>query len=528
MTTPRILAGTLLVLGLMALAPDVHAGPVGSNNKKYTKVHLEKEDALAHVFPDAERIVEMRHILSSRELAGIEKRTRRRLEEGGFYIYAGLVGDEPIGYAVIVSQIGKVLPITHIVEVTPEGTTGQVAVMIYRESHGDEVARERFMEQFLGLGLDDPIRIDRDIINIAGATLSGNAICSGVRKALAVVEQVVFQRDADARRELLATGVDVTPAELMDRNGRLAATDQGSLRIEREVMGTICTIEAWPESDGPSGEALAAALEDALDEVARWDAILSNWQDDTPLSRLNRADVGAASPLDPDLQAWLVDATTWSARTDGAFDPAVGSLVHAWGLMSREPARPAADVLEAARRDAGLDRFDLDPTRGTATRRGAGAQLDPGASGKGFALDHAAERLRDHGVRRALLSFRSTLLALGPPPGQAGWVVPIVHDGLDRQVTTITLVDQALSVSGGSMRAFVDEGVDRGHVINPQTGVPVEADRLAWAVHDSASASDALATALLVRGPLLGEIDDAQGGFLATPTSQPVSWPAHP
>lgn len=513
----------LILTGLLCVGGTALAG---GSSPRQTKVHLDKPDALTQVFPDADRVVELRYVLSSDETARIESSMGRRIDEGGFYLYAAFSGDTPVGYAAIVSQLGKVKPITHIVGVTPDGTVSEVAVMIYRESHGDEVADTRFMEQYEGKSLDDPIRIDRDIINIAGATLSGHAICRGVRKALAVVDTVFLSRNAEDLQSLLEGAEAVTPAAL----DRPTPVQLGSTRIrrEREVMGTVCTIEAFGEAGTVEGDQLDAAITAALDEVAHWDQVLSNWRTDTPLSQLNAAPVGEPFQPGDDLLAWLEDARGWSAKTGYRFDPAVGSLVQAWSLQSGAPSRPDADTLEEARNAAGMSHFLIDTRAQTVSRLRVGALLDPGASGKGYALDRAAAILRAHGVRRALLSFRSTLLAMGPPPGEAAWNVPIVHDGPGEEVAQVELVDSALSVSGGSMRGFDDGETLRGHVIDPCTGVPVEAARLAWVTHPSAAASDALATALLVEGPMLPVVEGAAGGFLQDAGSPVRTWPTRP
>jgi thiamine biosynthesis lipoprotein len=490
------------------------------------RVHLDKAEALATVFPGASRVVELRHLLAPDELTAIEDLLGKRLAEGGFYIYAGWAGDAadapasaPSGYAVVVSEVGKVRPITHIVEVTPAGEVGKVAVMIYREGHGADVASERFMQQYRGMTLDDPIRVERDVIHIAGSTLSAHAICRGVRKALAVVQVVLLDRPLAERLALLADGnvLQTTPAA--DAAARASA---GHARAERRVMGTLCRVEAWADLDDT---ALAAALDEALDEVARWDAVLSDWSPDTPLSRLNAAPVGEAFDTGADLMAWLRHARRWHAETGGAFDPGVGALVAAWGLRTQSPLRPGKTELASALAASGLDGLALDEAEDTATRRTEGLRLDPGASGKGWALDAAARVLKQRGVERALLDFRSTLLALGPPPGRSGWPVPIVHEDAEAPVAELLLAHEALSVSGGNRASWVDEGVGRGNVLDPATGVPVPAGRLAWARHASAAVADALSTALLVRGPALPAADGAAGVFLEHAAAPPVAWP---
>ncbi|HTE06388.1 MAG TPA: FAD:protein FMN transferase [Planctomycetota bacterium] len=575
-------AGALAALViLLALARPAAAGDD-------TTVYLDKSGAIEAVLPDAARVVELRHVLAPGETRAIEALLGRRLEEGGFFLYAAWADAapaEPTGYAIIVAEIGKVRPITHIVSVTPAGVVAKAAVMIYRESHGGEVASGRFMAQYEGKSLADPLSLDKDIINIAGSTLSGHAICRGVRKALAVVKTVLLDRSPEERAALLAAGTDVTPVhaagggvmparaaggaatergaagdatgsatagepaslfEALPDGTRVEVLGPGRLRVARAIMGSECSIEAFAtpggddagartadaEADDGAGGAADAALRGALlaalDAVSHWDGVLSDWRPDTPLSRLNAAPAGLTADVDPELLAWLDDSRHWRDVTDGAFDPAVGALVAAWGLRTVAPARPAPDVLAAALARSSLRFVRLDVPARTVTRDADGLLLDPGASGKGWALDRAAEVLLARGVTCALLSFRSTLVALAPPPGADGWPVPVVHDGSGAVVAQIPLAHGALSVSGGGFSTFEDGGVLRGHVIDPSTGVPVPAGRLAWVLHGNGAASDALSTALLVRGAGLPAVDGARGGFMEDADAAPVAWPAHP
>ena len=84
----------------------------------------------------------------------------------------------------------------------------------------------------------------------------------------------------------------------------------------------------------------------------------------------------------------------FQAETGGAFDPGVGALVSAWGLRTQTPQRPPPDELASALEASGLGGLELDIEAGTATRRVPGLLIDPGASGKGWALDHAVHESR--------------------------------------------------------------------------------------------------------------------------------------
>jgi len=66
----------------------------------------------------------------------------------------------------------------------PDLKVKDVVVLTYRESRGGEVRRSRFLRQYRGKSAKSPVRLNRDVIGIAGATLSAQAVNRGVKKAL--------------------------------------------------------------------------------------------------------------------------------------------------------------------------------------------------------------------------------------------------------------------------------------------------------------------------------------------------------
>lgn len=84
-------------------------------------------------------------------------------------------------------EIGKEKPIS-IGVVVDNARLVSIAVLVYREGHGMEVAEPAFTAQFPGAALHDSDeernRLDRDIDNITGATLSVRAMTRTARAAL--------------------------------------------------------------------------------------------------------------------------------------------------------------------------------------------------------------------------------------------------------------------------------------------------------------------------------------------------------
>ena len=152
---------------------------------------LKEEDTPKAVFPDANSF-ERKIIRSSAELRDkIQQRlgkTKTSIWEDTYVTFTVKKADAVIGYAVIVEEIGKHRPITFVVGVGLDRKIKDAALMVYREAYGGEVRDRRFLQQYRGKQLNDPLLPFRDIHNISGATMSVEAIGRGSKKALALVE----------------------------------------------------------------------------------------------------------------------------------------------------------------------------------------------------------------------------------------------------------------------------------------------------------------------------------------------------
>lgn len=118
--------------------------------------------------------------------------------ENSYTTFIAKKGQTVLGYAVIIEEIGKHRPITFVVGVGTDGKVRDAAVMVYREPYGGEVKERRFLAQYEGKELKDPLLPYRDIRNITGATLSVEAIGRGIKKALALIK-IVYLSDGVER-----------------------------------------------------------------------------------------------------------------------------------------------------------------------------------------------------------------------------------------------------------------------------------------------------------------------------------------
>jgi len=153
-------------------------------------VFLAKDEALALAFPGNDRIEERVVILTDEQKTEIEKRARAKLESQLWTIYVGWKGGDVQGYAVIDSHIVRTLPETFMVVIDPKGALRRVDVLAFHEPP-EYLPTERWIGQFAGHALDDDLKLGAGIQGITGATLSAQAMTSGVRRALALVSVAV-------------------------------------------------------------------------------------------------------------------------------------------------------------------------------------------------------------------------------------------------------------------------------------------------------------------------------------------------
>jgi len=133
----------------------------------------------------------------------------------------------------------------------------------------------------------------------------------------------------------------------------------------------------------------------------------------------------------------------------------------------------------------------IDDDRQSVTVLKAGVQVDLGGIGKGLALDRLAALLREREVQAALVhGGRSSVLALGSPPGKDGWDLAF-REIPDSKLELPPLLLKDRGVSGSAQGP-------KPHIMDPRTGQFVT-DRLgAWAAAPTAAESDALSTAFMM------------------------------
>jgi len=268
------------------------------------------------------------------------------------------------------------------------------------------------------------------------------------------------------------------------------------------VMGTTLEVTVYrPEVQ--TLQALAD-LEAAHALIDAFDRSMSLYKPDSDIVALNaRAGTGPVSVSDSFYD--LLAASNYYAKlSDGAFDITVQPLVELWGFYrnTRQTLPPKDDVDTVLKRVSYKNVTLNEENKSIALKEGTA--LDLGGIAKGFAIDRAIDLLRSRGVAAALINLGGNVAVFGPAPNGEAWSVGVKHPREDRLIGRIRLSEGAVSTSGDYDRFFEVDGVRYNHLIDPRTGWPVPGLNAVTVVAPTATAADALSTAVFVLGAEAG------------------------
>jgi thiamine biosynthesis lipoprotein len=242
----------------------------------------------------------------------------------------------------------------------------------------------------------------------------------------------------------------------------------------------------------PDEESARLAASAAYAEIARLDAVFSDYRYDSELMRLMARAGGPPVRVSEELFLVLERALEMSRQTAGAFDITAGPLTTIWREATREARLPSHADLQKAAMLTGHEKMRLDSGEGAVELLVPGMRLDLGAIAKGYILDRALATLGDCGAGIALIEAGGDIVVGDPPPGREGWQIRIAH----ALACEVSLAHAAVSTSGDTTQFIEVHGTRYSHVVDPRTGYGLTHRRMATVVAADGITADSLATSL--------------------------------
>jgi thiamine biosynthesis lipoprotein len=243
------------------------------------------------------------------------------------------------------------------------------------------------------------------------------------------------------------------------------------------------------------------AMRLAFEEIRRIDSLMSVYNPDSEISRINEAAGKSAVRVSADTLKVINESLRIARLTDGALDITVAPLMELWGFGNDENRVPPDDELQEKLPLVDYTKILVDADSSTVRLDLPGMRIDVGGIAKGYAVDSAIRVMKEAGIRNALISAGGDIYAMGTPPGKESWRIGIRHPR-DRSdlLGILALKDRAVATSGDYENFFEVDGKRYCHIMDTRTGRPVRGIMSVTILADTSAEADALATAVFPLG----------------------------
>ncbi len=178
---------------------------LGSFTPAFAEKYLTIVDAQKVCFPEANRFELRTFLLTEHDKAAIRKSVGLKPGVSEVKVWLAWKDHTLEGLLIADKVFGKHDAIDYLVALAPAGSVKQVEILEYREQYGGEIHDPKWRAQFSGKTTASPLKLNEDIYNISGATISCRHVTEGIKRVLATYDLVV-------RPQLRASG-DLDPRE---------------------------------------------------------------------------------------------------------------------------------------------------------------------------------------------------------------------------------------------------------------------------------------------------------------------------
>lgn len=259
------------------------------------------------------------------------------------------------------------------------------------------------------------------------------------------------------------------------------------------LLGTVVeVISPYPE-----------AAKIAFREIERIDKIFSPNNKDSAVAHLNKT--GFLSN-NFEVSLLIKKARMFYALTNGLFDISVAPLSNIWKAALKKDSLPDESLIAQKKSLVNLDNIYIDEENHIIKFKKSGMEIDLGGLAKGYAVDAAIKELKRNGIDSAIVNAGGDIFCLGAKFGRP-WRLGLQHPRRKELIVDSLEVKDSAVATSGDYEQFMEIDQKRySHVINPETGYPVENDIVSVTVvaKDTVTA-DAVATSIFLLGKEKGK-----------------------
>lgn len=262
------------------------------------------------------------------------------------------------------------------------------------------------------------------------------------------------------------------------------------------VLGTSFDMRVMASSEKIADKAEEAALA----EIDRLSAILSSYDPNSEFSRWQKTfakDITVSREL---LEVFSL-FEKWKAATDGAIDPAVGTLTALWKAAENKQQVPASADIQLALQSINRKHWNLDLEKGTANHL-SDAPLLFNTFTKSYILEKvAAEVSAIPGISGVSLNIGGDITVRGNMNEQIRVANPSLNSDNNFTAYWLNVNNKTIATSGNYKRGYSIGNRWFSHILDARSGIPSEKVLSATVIAEKGTDAGALATAFNILSP---------------------------
>ncbi|AKA71856.1 FAD:protein FMN transferase [Clostridium scatologenes] len=235
------------------------------------------------------------------------------------------------------------------------------------------------------------------------------------------------------------------------------------------VLGTMCTVKIYDRS-----------TEKVLDKV--FDR-LKQIEDRMTINKANSeldavADAAGKKPVKVSDDTFFVveKGIDYAKQSGGIFDITVGPLVKLWGIGTDHARLPLPQEINEKKALINYKDIEMNDKNKTIMLKKPGMIIDLGGIAKGYSADEAVKILKENGVKHAIVNLGGNVFVMNSNINGQAWKVGIQnpYEPRGKSIGIVSVVNKTVVTSGIYERYFEKDGKKYHHILNTQTGYPMD------------------------------------------------------
>lgn len=246
-------------------------------------------------------------------------------------------------------------------------------------------------------------------------------------------------------------------------------------------------------------------LEMGISEIKRIENLISEFLPDSDTTKINKYAISDSVIIEKECFDLIQRSNAISKLTNGDFDITVSPLKNIYQFKNSDFEMPDQDIINDTLKSVGYTFLNLNKKNLSVKFIKKNMKISFAAIGKGYASDMVKKLWKENGVLSGYINASGDLNAFGNKPDGKKWKIAIGNpDQKDHALLFVPLDNASVATSGDAEQHFFWKGIRYSHNINPHSGMPLKGIKSVTVFSPGAELSDALATAVYVKGIVRG------------------------